>query len=115
MENLMNKDQKDQTMPKHWKIEGEAFERVKAAHKEAVLAMIELYRVLQEKRKAMWDIIHDALPESKREGHNYEIDTDNESLGFYIVKENGGCCDDAAGEFLDAILASAAKSKEKGS
>lgn len=97
----------EKTTKKMWKIEGEAFEKVKAAKAEVRKAKEEAKRMAEEAHKKFWDTIHDALPEVPREG-NYRLNTDCESLGLYALQEQEGC--DHSDGILGALLAAAKSS-----
>jgi hypothetical protein len=96
MEKIMPTDKKKETPKKMWKIEGEAFEKVKAARKEYVAAK-------DEAHDKFWNSIHDAVPEADRDAH-LSLDSSYEDAGFYVLKDKG---DECGSGILGAILAAA--------
>lgn len=80
---------KDKDTERKWKLEGEAFERIKVKRDALEKVTEEGERLRREAHKALWDAIHEELPETEKE-KNYSINPSFESLGFYVVQENEG-------------------------
>lgn len=79
-------DNKDEVKPKAWKLEGEAFEKVKSAREAYADARKKADAIVREAHKALWDTIHQTSPEIDSEG-NLSLDVEYEDAGFYVVKK----------------------------
>lgn len=107
-----NESKKEEAPKKMWKIEGEAFEKVKAARAECRAAKEEAARIAEEAHNKFWDTIHEAVPEADRDA-NLEIDPDYEEAGFYMLKECKKGDSSHAPDIIGKILAAAAKGAVK--
>jgi hypothetical protein len=80
-------DGNDEAKQKVWKLEGEAFEKVKAAKVAYDAARKEAGRIKEEGHKKLWDAIREALPETETE-KNLNLDVEYEEAGIYMVKKS---------------------------
>ncbi len=102
-------ENKIEARPTVWKLEGEAFEQVKAAREAYAAARKQADAIVKEAHKELWDTIYQTSPEIDSEG-NLSLDVEYEEAGFYVVKKKPGLA--GIGELLDLLSTSKKQTDE---
>lgn len=68
-----------------YKIEGDAFNKVKEKHKELTVFLEEMKEQVKKRHAALWDTIEEEI--GKKGDSPYYLDAEYEELGFYVVKK----------------------------